>query len=93
MNPSQPLQLHLTTLAELKLTAALHKRLQQRRHQNLTADSLRRYPRRQDHAPAEEVLALLDGLAGIEPDANSDGLIFVLSVVGGKGLLNSNGAL
>ena len=78
MSPRQPLQLDLLRLSELELPAALHQGLQEGRHQNLTPASLRGYPCRQDDGLTEEVLALLDGLAGVKADANLDGLTLAL---------------
>ena len=55
-----------------------------RRHQYLSTHRLRGYPRRQYHAFAEEVLALLDSFIGMESDADPNGLAGVLGVVNGR---------
>ena len=79
-------------VAESELPATLDQCLQKRRHQNLLTSSLCGYAGCQDHTLAEEV-ALLDRLARVEPDANSDGFGRVVGVVGGEGLLYSDGRL
>ena len=93
MSSSQPLQLDIPGVAKVELPAALYQRLQQRRHEYLPAQCLGRNPCRQDDGPAKEVLALLDGLAGVKADADPNRLIRMLLVVGGQGPLDTDGAL
>ena len=81
MGSSQSLQLHVPAVAEAELAAALDQGLEQPRHQDLPSHRLRGDAGGEDDALAEEVLALLDGLAGVESDADLDRLIRVLSVV------------
>src|SRR5437667_11174932 len=59
------------------------------RYQYLPALRLRGDPRRQDHGRAEQIAVLLDRLAGVEADADGQGLALALR----EGALEGNGAL
>ena len=91
MNSCQALKLDLPAIVELELPrCSPHQRLQQ--HDTRTCPPETR-DGGQDDGLAEDVLAFLDRLAGMEPDADSDGLAEVLSVVSSERLLNGDSAL
>ena len=75
MLPVEALQRHRRTLVQLELIARFDELGQQRRHQDLAAQGGRADASGEVDVLAEEVALLLHGLAGVEPDADIDGLV------------------
>src|SRR3990170_1287474 len=69
-----PLQADGSPVSERELPGALRKLFQQRRGQDLAALRLPGDARRQVYVLPEEVVALLDRLAGVQADTHADGL-------------------
>ena len=71
LRPTEALQLDVAALVERELACRLSRRLEQSRHQNLVALGCTTNARREVDVRPEEVVCLLDALAGVEIDADA----------------------